>query len=213
MPRRNHISDTILETEGEERVDPALAQQMSRQVESDQRPYAAFAMFPGGKEAPLWDCLEQSWTKPLPKERIYDCYLAKRVVKCSACRYTTATSWANGTNIQAHVEQVIQRTNEHQDAVIETVAGERMPTRVCTGCGYSFQPAQATRHLNEIREMAATHTRVVAQEVNRFALEPSEPVIHRQVVVVAGPEVHQEEPASPQSGRRRRRRRRGNRNA
>ena len=211
MPRRRNISNTILETTGDERVvDDATASQLSRQVENDQREYAAFAMFPGGKEAPLWDCLEKSWTKPLPKERIYDCYLPKRVIKCSACRYTTATSWTNGTNIQAHVEQVIQRTNEHQDAVIETVAGERMPTRVCSGCGYSFQPAQATRHLNEIREMATTHTRVVAQEVNRFALEPSEPVIHRQVLIT-GPEVHQEEPASPQPGRRRRRRRRGNR--
>jgi len=116
MPRRRNISNTILETTGDERVvDDVTAEQMSRQVENDQREYAAFAMFPGGKEAPLWDCLEKSWTKPLPKERIYDCYLPKRVIKCSACRYTTATSWTNGTNIQAHVDQVIQRTNEHQD--------------------------------------------------------------------------------------------------
>ena len=48
MPRRRNISNTILETTGDERVvDDVTAEQMSRQVENDQREYAAFAMFPG----------------------------------------------------------------------------------------------------------------------------------------------------------------------
>ena len=163
----------------------------------------------------IWDCIDQSWTSPLVKVRVYDQYLSKRVVKCSACTYTTVffASSLKG-NLAGHIEQVQKQAREHDSAeATQPVPNERgMPSQICTGCGFPFQVGQTAGHIMQARVMGASHQRVEALLMNRFALEPSEPTIfHREMVVDGGqPEVAEPE-TPPQTGRRRKRKRRGTR--
>ena len=161
----------------------------------------------------IWDCIDQSWTSPLVKIRVYDQYLPKRVVKCSACRYTSV--FFAGTlagNLAPHVGQVHKQIVEHENAeATQPMPNERgMPSQICTGCGFPFQVGRVAGHIMEVRVMGASHVRVEALLMNRFALEPSEPTIfHREMVVVGDqPEVLVPE-TPPSNGSRRKRRRRG----
>mgnify|MGYP005813278447 CR=1 FL=1 len=163
----------------------------------------------------IWDCIDQSWTSPLVKIRVYDQYLPKRVVKCSACAYTTVF-FADSlkANLAGHIDQVRKQAQEHENAeATQPVPNDRgVPAQLCTGCGFPFSVGQAAGHIMQARVMGASHQRVEALLMNRFALEPSEPTIFHREMVVEGdqPEVTEPE-APPRSGRRRKRNRRGSR--
>lgn len=171
----------------------------------------------------IWDCLDKTWTPPIVRVRVYDQYLNKRVVKCSACRYTTFVNHEKqgsgamvvGTladQLQGHLDQITAAALQHQDAEVgETVMRDSRPSQLCTGCGLLMPFGKVLRHITDIRGESADHQRVEALLLNRFALEPSEPTIYFREVVVDGPEVRQVTPAgSPRKGRRPRKRKRGN---
>ena len=163
----------------------------------------------------LWDCVDQSWTSPMVRIRAMDTYLPKRVVKCSACEYTTVFRYDSlAGNIQPHINQLLKQSQDHHDAeaMTPTMAERGVAIQLCTGCGMPFQVGRAMPHIMEMRAISASHQRVEALLMNRFALEPSQPTIFARQVVVDGPEVHQVEADTPPSnGRRRRRRTRGHR--
>ena len=164
----------------------------------------------------IWDCIDQAWTTPLVRIRVFDQYLPKRVVKCSACSYTTVFFAKTGLkdNLVGHIEQMHKLVTEHESAeATPPISNERgVPSQLCTGCGYPFQVGQVAGHIMQARVMGASHQRVEALLMNRFALEPAEPTIFHREMVVEGnqPEVSVPD-ASPSNGRRRRRRHRGSR--
>jgi hypothetical protein len=168
-------------------------------------------LFP--KPLQLWDCIDQSWTKPMVRIRAMDTYLPKRVVKCSACDYTTVfRADTLGGNIRPHVNQIYEHAVQHDnaEAMTPTMTEKGIAIQICTGCGMSFQVGKAMPHIMEQRTMSASHQRVEALLMNRFALEPSQPTIFSREAVVDGPEVRQVETETPPSnGSRRRRRTRG----
>ena len=161
----------------------------------------------------LWDCIDQAWTSPMVRVRAMDTYLPKRVVKCSACDYTTVFRYESlSGNIQPHIDQIYKQSQIHQGAEASApLSNERgVASQICTGCGGAFQVGKTMPHIMEVSTASASHQRVEALLMNRFALEPSQPTIFAREVVVGGPEVHQvEADAPPSNGRRRRRRTRG----
>ena len=161
----------------------------------------------------LWDCIDESWTSPMVRIRAMDTYLPKRLVKCSACDYTTVFRYNTlGGNIQPHIDQVHERAEGHRDAeaMMPNQTERGVANQLCTGCGMPFQVGKAMPHIMETRAMSASHQRVEALLMNRFALEPSQPTIFARESVVEGPEVRQvKADAPPSNGRRRRRRTRG----
>lgn len=161
----------------------------------------------------LWDCIDQSWTGPMVRIRAMDTYLPKRVVRCSACDYTTVFRYESlAGNIQPHLDSLHKQVREHEHAEASSpLLNERgVASQVCTGCGLVFQVGRVTPHIMEQRVSSASHQNVEALLMNRFALEPSVPTIFHREMVVAGPEVRQVETDSPPSdGSRRRRRTRG----
>jgi hypothetical protein len=203
------------ERTGREReVDDATYRRMRHETASEQPNRDALITLSRDGPAPiaLWDCIDNTWTKPLPSETCTT-YLRKQVFKCSLCDYTTI--WrAGATGILAHVSQVKERFAEHEGAALgEPTLNEGVPIRICSGCGYAFQAASGMKHLNQVIEMGVVHrTEVEGLLINRFALGPSEPVVHHREMLSAGLEVHPEELATPpQKSRRRKRRKRGSR--
>lgn len=162
----------------------------------------------------VWDCIDQSWTSPLVRIRVYDHYLQKRVVKCSACEYTTVFFAGDlKGNLTQHLAQLKKIETEHQGVEMgQPMPNERgVASQICGGCGLPFQVGRGNAHIMEAQTNNAGHYRVEALLMNRFALEPSEPVIYARELVVDGTRpVGQEPEAPPREGRRRRRRKRGN---
>lgn len=164
------------------------------------------------------------------REKVYEHYLPKRVVKCSACEYVTFVKHearedvkrgavipvvgALRDHLTSHIDSINERIARHAgaDAGAPILNDRGVASQICSGCGNQFQVGLASQHIEQIRIMSVIHQGVEALVVNRFALEPSEPTIFYREVVVAGPEVNQVAPiASPRKGRRRKRGRRGNR--
>jgi hypothetical protein len=171
----------------------------------------------------IWDCLDQTWTSPIVRVRVFDQYLNKRTVKCSACRYTTFVNHARQGNgaqmvgtlkdqLAGHIQNVQKLAQDHVDAEVgETVMNNGQSSQICTGCGLTLPFGKVLRHIVDIRAESADHQRVEALLLNRFTLEPSEPTIFFREVVVDGPDVRQVALSTPpREGRRRRRRRGGN---
>ena len=181
------------------------------------------------KPVRLWDCIDQAWTGPMVEDKIYKIYLPKRVIKCSACDYVTFVKHEAhedlkagqvalavgtvGSYLRGHIDLINEQSQVHHEATIGDpmmVDDGKRAVQICTGCGIPFQVGKGMPHIMETRAMSASHQRVEALLMNRFALEPSEPTIFAREVVVAGPEVRQvEADAPPSNGRRRRRRTRG----
>ena len=187
-------------------------------------PYMAKAVDPT-VPAPMriWDCLDQSWTSPIVRIRVFDQYLNKRTVKCSACRYTTFVNHVRQGNgaqmvgtlkdqLSGHIQNVQKLAEQHVDAEIgETIVNNGQSSQLCTGCGLTLPFGKVLGHIVDIRSESQDHERVEALLLNRFALEPSEPTIYFREVVVDGPVVRQVTPNTPpREGSRRRRRRSGN---
>jgi hypothetical protein len=163
----------------------------------------------------IWDCIDEAWTSPLVRARVYDQYLIKRVVKCSACEYTTVfRADSLGGNLTPHLEQMNKAMASHEDAEMSApIPNERgVASQICTGCGMPFQVGKGNPHIMQAQTTSAAHYHVEALLMNRFALESSEPIIFARELVVDGTRPVGEEPAAVSplaAGRRRRRRKRG----
>ena len=159
----------------------------------------------------FWDCIDETWTLPLPKARMAD-YLSKRVVRCSCCTYTTnILHWGQDGSISTHTTNIRAQVKSHEQATLSApVLTERgVGTELCSGCGFPFQVGKGLEHIVRIRGLGASHQSVEAILVNRFALTQSEPTIFDRKVMV-GPDASQVEPdTSPRKSGRRRRRKRG----
>ena len=215
---------SILDNDGREvAVDAAQLKQLRRQVESDQRDMVVQTADEHDGKVPMWDFIDQNWTSPLPigqvqnqlNNVVYQAYLDKVVIKCSACKFTTA--FDNG--VSRHLDLIRKQTVEHSGAVIrETETG----VRLCSGCGCTFhsRPGRAQRHIDQMVELADVHQgRIEALHMRRYGLAPSEPIILRREVVDEGSAVDQMERDAPvpsasvatrRKTRRRRRRANGN---
>jgi hypothetical protein len=162
----------------------------------------------------VWDCIDQSWTSPLVRIRVYDHYLLKRVVKCSMCDYTTVFRAQDlKGNLSAHLQAMQQSERVHKGAEMsQPLLNEKgVATQLCTGCGLPFQVGSGAAHIMQAQTNSAGHYHVEALLMNRFALEPSEPVIYARELVVDGIRPDGQEPDAPlRKDRRRKRRKRGN---
>ena len=168
----------------------------------------------GAGSTAVWDCVDGSWTAPLPNEYVHRHYLQKVVARCSAC---TFTSTFDG-DVAKHVEQIHRDLVAHEGArLTEPVSQVGLePVQTCTGCGAGFRMAgyRGQRHLEQIAEMKRNHGRVELLVMKRFALEPSEPMVLHREVLVDGPVSRQVERIElPQETGKRRRRKRGHRRA
>jgi hypothetical protein len=206
----------IIDADGRETVvDEVKLKQLHRDVEADRRDMVAHTVYEGDGHISLWDYIDESWTRALPRapmsdqksSKVYQSYLDKVVIKCSACSYTTVFN--NG--IRQHVNAVREQAEGHKGATIQETAGG---ARMCTGCACTFhsRPGRAQRHIVQVLEMTVAHqARVEALHMRRYGLAPSEPVILHREVVDEGPDIYQmgqTEPTLPGPRNRRRRRRR-----
>ena len=151
----------------------------------------------------MWDCVDQAWAGPFPAARIYDQYLQKQVVICSACNYMS--NRGNG-DIRKHVELVKEQAAMHADAVITAISVDERGSayQICSGCGQRLQVG--SDHINRMNSSALGHDYVEALFMNKFALTRSEPVILGREVIVDGPVTSQvAQIASPRKRSRRRR--------
>ena len=168
----------------------------------------------GAGSTAVWDCVDGSWTAPLPNEYVHRHYLQKVVARCSACTFTSSFDG----DVAKHVEQIRRDLVAHEGArLTEPVSQVGVePVQTCTGCGAGFRMAgyRGQRHLEQIAEMKRNHGRVELLVMKRFALEPSEPMVLHREVLVDGPVSRQVERIElPQETGKRRRRKRGHRRA
>ena len=168
----------------------------------------------GAGSTAVWDCVDGTWSAPLPNEYVYKHYLQKVVARCSACTFTSSSDG----DIAKHVEQIQRDLVAHENARLTEPVNQvgLEPVQNCTGCGASFRMAgyRGQRHLEQLAEMKRNHGRVELLVIKRFALEPSEPTVLHREVVVDGPVSRQVERVEPtQETGKRRRRKRGHRRA
>ena len=188
----------------EQHIDESAYRKMRGQVDSGQRDHLFTVSDDGNPHVNLWDCIDQSWTKPLAPET-YARYLRKQVLKCSACDYCTIWS-TGGTTVKAHVNGIREQYKEHEGAEYSTTISGGEPSQACSGCGFHFKSAR--KHLDKIRELGASHqSSVDALLLHRFALVQSEPIVVWQGQVMEGLDVHPVELTAPPRKRRRRNRR------
>jgi hypothetical protein len=207
---------TILDqsTGVEREVSDAEYQALRNEVRGEQRDAVYTERQEGAGSTAVWDCVDKTWSAPLPNEYVYKHYLQKVVARCSACTFTSAFDG----DIAKHVEQIQRDLLAHQGArLTEPVSQVGLePVQTCTGCGASFRMAgyRGQRHLEQIAGMEKNHDRVELLVIKRFALEPSEPIVLRREVVVDGPVSRQVERVEPSRVTpKRRRRKRGHRRA
>jgi hypothetical protein len=179
----------------------------------------------------LWDNVDGTWAKAIP-ESMVSWMLDKEVFKCTACSYVqpvpSAKIYAPGRigGVDAasvrdflaaereksmriadtHVNNVMERAEQHDSASIEIRVTERGSIHYCTGCGISSdKPMRLRLHLQKAMTDKGSHQGASFIAMHRFALEPSElPVIKPVAVSPDRPEASVVE-------RRQRRRPRGHR--
>jgi hypothetical protein len=198
----------------EREVSTAEYQALRNEIRGEHRDAVYTERQEGAGSTAVWDCVDGTWSAPLPNEYVYKHYLQKVVARCSACTFTSSFDG----DIAKHVEQIQRDLLAHQGArLTEPVSQVGLePVQNCTGCGASFRMAgyRGQRHLEQIAKMERTHGRVELLVMKRFALEPSEPVVLRREVVVDGPVSRQVERVEPsRETPKRRRRKRGHRRA
>lgn len=128
----------------------------------------------------LWDMVDQKWVGPFPRDGLSQ-QLAKPVVICSACHYSSPLVNRSKTIEQAelvikeHIHAAKDATEQHRKAKI--VEKERMgaePFESCTGCGRTFTMIRqaAMKHLIRMREAAFVHAGAQCLLVNKYSLAP-----------------------------------------
>jgi hypothetical protein len=198
----------------EREVSTAEYQALRNEIRGEHRDAVYTERQEGAGSMAVWDCVDGTWSAPLPIEYIYQHYLQKVVARCSACTFTSSFDG----DIAKHVEQIKRDFVAHEGARLTEPISQvgLQPVQHCTGCGASFRMAgyRGQRHLEQLAEMKRNHGRVELLVIKRFALEPSEPVVLHREVVVDGPVSRQAERIEPpQRAGKRHRRKRGHRRA
>ena len=131
----------ILDDSGNETVvSDSRFKQLRREVDADRQDKVAFAAHETDNTSQLWDYIDEGWTKNLPRaqledqssKKVYQAYLDKVIIKCSACTFTTVFD----SGMRQHLLAVKEQVEAHQGAIIrETDSG----VRVCSGCACTFQ--------------------------------------------------------------------------
>ena len=152
----------------------------------------------------VWDCVEQAWAGPFPNPRVYDQYLTKQVVICSACNYM---STREDGSIRNHVQTVMTQGKAHAGISLSEPITENGATyRICLGCDTRFHGSAGQEHLTRIQQAPLSHGYVEALLINKFALAQSEPTVFGREVITDGPVTSQVATNTPPRKRRRRRR-------
>jgi hypothetical protein len=201
----------IIEGDEEVEVSEARRQSLVNQVIADKKDRHLDAVHEAGQGTPIWDCIEQIWTAPMPSFDLTH-YLNKIVAKCSVCFYTSSRAGF----VPTHIRQIVEAQTVHVGATVTPIMGS--PGFQCSGCGNSFisRPMNGLKHLGKVEAEALEHTWAYEQILKRFSLGPSELVIleehNKPLVAVMGPEASQVERSSvPQVANRRRKRNRSRR--
>ena len=172
--------------------------------EVEQNSYSTRITMDEGSRLQIWDCIDQTWTKALPRGQAYEKYMRKIVSKCSACKFTSIFPG----DVRSHLNTVKQASESHQNAKLLPLEDG---TVRCTGCGAPLQARkmQDRQHMDNIQTAAQLHNKVELLTLLRYSAQPSEPVIlGRELLVdIAGPQASEVEVAPPPRQRRRKRRR------
>lgn len=130
------------------------------------------ARLDGDRGIRLWDMVDNAWTGLLPTKFVYQTYLRKVLMKCSACYYMNAYQ----NTLDKHLVKVREQAASHKEAGVEQAVGATGIHFVCTGCGMpASDRASVTRHINEVREAEAKHRTAQPVMMLRYRLEPPEP--------------------------------------
>jgi hypothetical protein len=159
-----------------------------------------------GLSISIWDCVEHTWSKPLPEQQVHAHYLKKVVLKCSACIFTT--SFDNGVAI--HANQVFEQAKLHRTAeVIPQQNAFGQIVHLCSGCGSEF-PArkdQCASHIEASQVAPEIHAGVTEITMKKFSLDASEPTILAENVLWVSGETSTKEQNVERSKRKRRKNR------
>ena len=161
--------------------------------EVEQNSYSTRITMDEGSRLQIWDCIDQTWTKSLPRGQAYE-------------KYKFASIFPG--DVRSHLNTVKQASESHQNAKLLPLEDG---TVRCTGCGAPLQARkmQDRQHMDSIQAAAQLHNKVELLTLLRYSAQPSEPVIlGRELLVdIAGPQASEVEVAPPPRQRRRKRRR------
>lgn len=155
----------------------AQVKQLKERVAADQAG-ALYVMQDTGQSQAIWDCLDGTWTKPLPAETVMRQYLRKQNCRCSACRFISMTSESD--QVKKHILRVFETAQRHKGAQIEDGVYETgRPYERCTGCSMTFhgRPGLGRAHLQSVLEDVPRHTGAKEQRIQRYALGPTAPLV------------------------------------
>lgn len=158
-----------------------------------------------GNRQALWDRIESAWTKPFPRERLYDCYLKKQIWWCTSCSWTTM---GDKSQWLTHVRSVAGKAEAHQGARVDVRSNER-GERVegCTACAVSYgsKPGRCYGHIQSTLQEGPRHRGAEVVLIYRYSLERTEPLSSNG----SGPHASEVERSLRPKRRRRRRHNRG----
>ena len=166
-------------TNTEREVDLATYKRMRQSVESESQDSMLTIVGDASASMPLWDCVTDTWTSPIPKSLVYQHYIRKIIFKCSSCPFNTT----NESEMNSHIPRVRSQVQQHIGAEVMNQISDGTPTTICTGCGQVFQlrKNQGRKHLQEIEKMAQDHVESESVFMHRFSLTASEPTVIRRV--------------------------------
>lgn len=163
-----------------------------------------------GTSVSIWDCVDETWSKPLPRDQVYQHYLKKYVFKCSACSYHTLYTGDSSGSIANHVKRVTAQGKLHQSAeVISQQNAVGQIAHQCSGCGseFSARKGQCALHIEALQNAPKLHATVAEIAMKRFSLDASMPIILSENILIVSEEASTEEQIVERSKRKRRKNR------
>lgn len=131
----------------------------------------------------LWDVIDQSWTKPMEAENVFQLYLRKLCFRCTVCTFTSIHTG----QVASHIAGVTRLAVEHRGAKPTMLLNGSQVVVVCSGCSASFKTmAQARGHIDQSKAMDAPHANAKELLVRRFLLRA--PDEKPQAVVIETPQ-------------------------
>lgn len=144
-----------------------------------------------GSEIKLWDCVNQSWSKPIPTYET-QAIMQQMGYRCSACAFVGFGQDAR--EVEAHIlgpggvfDKMVSHKGAH--AIPSTDANGRNAF-VCSACGTKMiSPSRVEMHIDSIRNAFHAHRgRVTAQFIRLYSQFPSAPHILGETVITGDDE-------------------------
>ena len=165
-----------------------------------------------GLSISLWDCVDHTWTKPLPDQFAQKHYLRKVVLKCSACYYHSTFDG----DVANHAKRVFEQAKIHRTAeVIPQQNAVGQIVHLCSGCGSEFpaRKAQCAWHIEASQAAPEIHAEVKEITMKRFSLDASGlTILAENTLWVSGETSTKEQNVERSKRKRRRNRNRGKSN-